>query len=377
MRVCLIAEKPSLCPIVLPFIRAMHPDLDEDAYACAYVHPYTHLNPDFILPRGLRWKEYPFTGEPAYRDITLSNVGRDGRRYYRVGFVPRLEDSHATGVPRTMTRFATPDPVFEDPQAEACRRMRGAHVIYAAVDTHDSSWHALDRMLSLLALDPAVEVRIPYLRSYAESDLGALFRRPHAPGDHHYREQVRRSRVARRFDYGYRANALAVMGRTMALAGAAPGAEVPSKYGLQTLYMLREAGPCSEQRAVDAMRRWRGTGKYAGMLREGYEIRGMGSPASRSSILEDLKVAGILELDGRQLRLSRLGDRFLDMVHPDCEDPDLPFRIEGWKLIPDEAEANARVDRYLRTFWGKQIRRLGRANSSGGVRELPGMVALS
>jgi hypothetical protein len=63
------------------------------------------------------------------------------------------------------------------------------------------------------------------------------------------------------------------------------------------------------------------------------------------------------------LKLSDLGHRYLDSLHPSCEDADLPFRLDAWSKLP-EVEAKAKIDRYIRTFFGKQKNHLDRCRSS-------------
>ena len=139
------------------------------------------------------------------------------------------------------------------------------------------------------------------------------------------------------------------------------GVEVPSKFAVQTLYLMRGREPLTEGRLHEAMGNWQGTGRY-----ERGRYRGIGNTASRGPIIEYLKGSGLAETEGRTVRVSALGHRFLGLLHPDCYDPDLRFRIDAWKGMP-EGEANARVDRYLRTFFGKQIRYLAKVTGRGGL----------
>jgi hypothetical protein len=44
----------------------------------------------------------------------------------------------------------------------------------------------------------------------------------------------------------------------------------------------------------------------------------------------------------------------LNRLHPDCEDPDLPFRLHAW--CEAGAAAKPAIDRYIKTFFGKQKR---------------------
>ncbi len=368
MRVCLIAEKPSLALTVLPVIWEMHPDLEPDAFAYASVHPYSNLNIRFRYPRGLCWKDYPFAGAPEYAPFRFEYLGRDGEWTHNIRLCPRIkveQETYGTGEQaRTYDsiRWANPPERGFDTKPEAERRFRAADVVYCAVDPGDSSWLALDHALGHLSLPPATEVRTPLIECLWSEELRSSFRNAGRAGDAVYAAKVLRACISRRFDYGYQVNALAVLRRTMEEAGVTRGVDVPSKFAVQTLYLLRARGPLTEGYLIDAMADWRGTGRYE---REPY--RGIGNAASQSPIVEYLKASGLAEVDGRMLRVSPLGHRFLGLLHPDCEDPDLRFRIDAWKGMPEE-EANARVDRYLRTFFGKQIRYLAKAADRGCLR---------
>ncbi len=367
MRVCLIADKPSAANIVLPHIRELHPDMDPGAFVYAQVHPIFHLNPDFVLPRGLSWRDYPLSGEPRYRPFRFGFDGRDGERQSGLNFGSDAEVVLGPDGSAVSDRDGRPwkrwgrERVSGDPAAVALSRYRSADVVYAAVDTTPSEWLALDRCLAYLALPPGCEVRIPWIDDFGDDKVRAALAAPHLPGGPRYRAMVAGARVRRRFDYGYLANALAVHGRTLRAAGAGPAAPVPSKYGLQTLYDLRRNGPATEGRLVGRMQAWRGTGRYPRTERTRWV--GVGGPASRYDILSMLRRAGLVEETDRLLGLSALGRRFLDLLHPDSEDRDLPFRLHAWTDLPEEA-GNARVDRYLRTFFGKQVRFLAKRMSA-------------
>jgi hypothetical protein len=347
MRVCLIAEKFSVASLAFPHILELHPDLERDAFACAFVNGYTHLNARFRYPRGLSFSDYPFTGEAAYEPFSFETPGLSTT-------VPRLafhRHEPDDGSFLIDYRFPTPKSREPDPGVEAARRFRAADVVYAVVDPCPSSTLALDRCLRWLALD-ASRVAIPRLRDLAGPALRKAFASPSLPGEAWYAAHVAQAVVRRRFDYGYQVNALAIHGRAMRLAGAVNGAQVPSKYGLQALYDMRRKPPMPKFEWMDGMERWKGTGRYA-------DARGgLASYSSREPILEALKRSGLArEIEGALLTISPLGHRFLEILHPDSEDRDLPFRMEGWKMDPD---GNARVDRYLRTFFGRQIRHQAR-----------------
>ena len=364
MRICVLADKPSILDVVLPHLREMHPDMDSGAFAFAQVHPIYHLNPYFDLPRGLSWRDYPFSGGPRYRPFRFGYPGRGG------GWESGLRFGSDEGVvvgedgETVMDEDGSPwkrwgmEKVPGDPTTEALARYRSADVVYAVVDPNPSDWLALSRALEFLDLPARCEVRIPWINDLKDERVRAALAQPFGPGHVRYAEMLARGRIRRRFDYGYLANSLAVHGRTLRQAGAAPGAPVPSKYGIQTLYDLRARGAASEARLVWRMQEWTGTGKYR--REDVYPWVGLGGPASRFTILETLARAGLTRVGDKRVHgLTDLGHRFLDLLHPDSEDQDLPFRIHAWTGMP-EAEANAKVDRYVRTFFGKQVRFLSK-----------------
>jgi hypothetical protein len=159
--------------------------------------------------------------------------------------------------------------------------------------------------------------------------------------------------IRRYFDYNYLANALPIIGEVARAAGTW-GETIPSKYGLQLLYDARETGSMSDGHRIDRMSRWKGTGRYKQDTR--HYFSGLGSPTSQSSIIEELIKAHYLQRTGpkrHHTELTEEGNRFLDLLHPDCEDRDLPFRLDQWSRMPVD-EAQEKINRYIRTFFGKQ-----------------------
>lgn len=161
------------------------------------------------------------------------------------------------------------------------------------------------------------------------------------------------SQTADYFDYNYVLNATPILGlaaRSAGLKGTAPSA-----FGLQLLYWLSENGGTADayQLRNAVMAGWKGLGKYTDGM-------GMGSIRSRHAIIERLVTGGYLTkgLRSRDLGMVSLSDRgrrFLSLLHKDCRDPDLPFRIRQWATMP-EAAARSRIDGYIKAFFGKQAR---------------------
>jgi hypothetical protein len=365
MRVCLITEKTSLGANVLPYIHEMHPALDPDGFVCAFVSPFTHLNTCFRYPRNLAMRDYPWAGEPAYEPFAFGASGPKGSLAFmspRFGFV-----SEPGGGPvLEPARFPAQIPEPVDPGGEAARRLRTADIVYVAVDPGASSTLALDRCLDFLGVDPR-RVAILRLFSLSSAHIRTALADPARIADPWYAHDLAAAGVRRRFDYAYQVNALALHGQAMRAAGAETNAQPPTKYGLQLLYDMHGGSLRTEGELVHDMGSWEGTGSHRDLRDEHGYRPSLGGTASRHQILHGLTETGLTEWRGeRHVAVSTLGLRFLSLLHPNSRDRDLPFRLEAWKTDPD---GTAKVDRYIRTFFGRQIRFLARRLASHDAGE--------
>lgn len=211
---------------------------------------------------------------------------------------------------------------------------------------------------------------------------------------------ARAGRLKRHFDYNWGLNAapilgtavlmaqICVFGKVTATASAAPEVSeaevsemtrammsmratdntVMSKYMLLGLYALAQEGKASRAEgrppvwSLEVFRTWTGSGRYQG--------RGFGSPCSSAPIVRNLLELGLIQ-NGEFGWPTDVGRALIDEVlHKDCFDPDLPFRLAGWMdeaASGAEQEARAKADRYIRTLFGKQIRHMAkrRAGAAG------------
>lgn len=163
-------------------------------------------------------------------------------------------------------------------------------------------------------------------------------------------EVISASAVADYFDFNYVLNATPILGLAARSAGLKGSA--PSAFGLQLLYWLKENGEGIETYHLrnQVLRDWKGLGKYV-------DGKGMGSMRSRQAIVERLVQGGYLMHDraSDRVELTAAGRKFLSILHKDCRDPDLPFRIRKWGALPAK-EGRSKVDGYIKAFFGKQAR---------------------
>lgn len=338
MRLAIIAEKPLNVRHTAQLLPEYFPDVDfSQTPICFPVFDwYEGETNRFVLPHDLGYASLPAVGDPSYRRITFE------RARGRVG-------------PKELGGEAKP--VSEE---EAARYYANADVILALMDPNSSSAHLAERVLTdLIGFVPMDRVLYPWIDSFSEVNLRNSLREMKAFEDHAARYSMA-GRIKRFFDFNYLANSTPLFG------AAARACDLPfsvSKFGLQVLYHAKDSGPQSDGTRLAQMSRWKGSGRY-----QASNHYGLGSPVSRPAILKQLEKAGYLERTGLgrtgergsgRTQLSPKGELFLSHLHPDCRDPDLPFRIDDWMGMP-EPEAQEKIGKYIRTYFGKQKRFMGK-----------------
>lgn len=163
--------------------------------------------------------------------------------------------------------------------------------------------------------------------------------------------------VKRRFDWCFAVNSQGLIGPIHRETTGRAVAALIGKYGLQLLYAMRDLKPMTINQLVGVLAKWPGTGRHA---RSGETTIWMGSQISVSEIARDVIRSGLVSARAVVIpdrskdtyALNDAGRRFLDGLHPDCRDPDLPWRIRAWQEGGTASEE--KVDRYIRTFFGRQ-----------------------
>lgn len=162
------------------------------------------------------------------------------------------------------------------------------------------------------------------------------------------------------FNFSFLINSSGVLTRSYHAAGGAVAQPVISKFGVQMLYALRHRGLVQSGQLLNDLWNWRGTGRYAkGAVR-------LGSPTSTAALLTGLCELGLAAQHDEQMSITDVGEQFLNRLHPGCEDPDLPFRLEQWMLDPQGGREAA--GRYMRTWFGRQMRFMDRQSSAARSR---------
>lgn len=176
-------------------------------------------------------------------------------------------------------------------------------------------------------------------------------------------------RAKRYFDYNFHLNGNIVFGDLYRKLSGSSAPIHMSKNMLLVLYLIRKLGSVERWGFEHIMLEWRGWKKDG----DTFEI---GTIPSRQALVPNLVELGLAKTEklpssvkavssgpnGVTVEYTRdyhsltdLGLRFLESLHPDCYDPFMPRRLEGWQAMGIEA-AKPQIDRYIKTFFGKQIR---------------------
>ncbi len=349
MRIALICEKPQLATEFIYELTTFETNLDREQFTVGWANEHYHLNTSFTFPRGALYNSFPKICEPAYKPLKFDGQYLDGetRLHCRKGL--------SVTIPKPLTTIF----INKIENSEFIQSLLVADVIYVVIDPGPSGFHTRLRVMEYLSsLQVTASIRHLGLDDLTTSGIQKALSKA---GDmHDIEERAKFSLVRRYFDYNYLLNAYPIMGKTFEKSFGKRLEWPLSKHELQILFFMRST---KNSRLNDAhlsarMRYWQGTGKYK--ARDWYGYFGMGNPASRHCIIENLIGQNLLvrNLD-RTICITDLGERLLEHMHPDCEDPDQVFRIYLWAQLPLD-EAKAKIGRYIKTFFGKQKRFLSK-----------------
>ena len=332
MNILIMTEKPAVSRLIAPFARNVWPSANINFM---HVVPFTNLR--FSYPRGLKLHEFPFLSEPRIRPVPWEE--------WRCPPLSLASDGDLVQVAMSRDLFT------------------GADAIVCACDPDPTGVVAFNVLMEHVFGDArAMECPTMTLRALDDDSIGRAlsmmsdFRSVTATS-------LEYGRIKRYFDWNWNVNSMAVLGETQRRAGVPADAPPLSKYALQLLYGMRYQAPMTDGNVARVMHYWQGTGRYK--VAPGQWRLSLGSASSMLPIMDNLLAADLLDriqVQGRHhLVVSERGHTLLRLLHPGCEDADLPFRLHAWG--EQGAEAKPLVDRYIRTVFGRQLRFLNRTGA--------------
>jgi hypothetical protein len=324
MRLAIIAEKPSFAWRFSTIFPEFYPDVDFSKAAVFFpcFGWYRGIR-RFNFPRGLTWRDFPYVAEPSYRMMTV-------------------EDSRAVMGVKGLSRE-----IGLIGNEIGLKALQSADQILLLMDPGSSSIHMASRFLSdHFPTIPWERTLFPWVQDCTDEGMRRAMRVARR-ADEFALPMISEGKMRRFFDANYLINSFALTGRGIMNEVGLRG-PIPSKYSLQVLYDALDTCPLSDGQRIQRMDRWVGTGKY-----DYKRYQGLGTPISRGPIVQNLVDAGFLARAGKMTDITEGGRHYLKLLHPNCRDVDLPFRINDWSKLP-EGKAREKMTRYLRTFFGRQ-----------------------
>jgi len=329
MKLLVATGKPVVSRWIAKTVQATWPNAE-----VTFVHLVPYGNLRFSYPRGLKLQDYPRIAEPAYKLNACAN--------WACRPLSVASDSALTVVSMRLELFAEAD-----------------LIVFAGDPSHAEAGAFEVIMREVFGDDRAMACPAVELYGFDEKGLNRSFANLRPVGEL-FAQTLQYGRIKRYFDFNWNMNALTVMGDAMRRAGVSADAPPLSKYALQLLYELRHEAPCADNVIHQKMNDWKGTGRY--QYAKGEWRPRLGSAASRSQIIDNLTEAGLLvrvdNVSGVKLTVSPRAHKLLELLHRDCQDMDIPFRIHAW--CEEGEAAKPAIDRYIKTVFGKQLRFSGK-----------------
>lgn len=328
--IVVVTEKPQITRLLAPHLSTKWP-----AERILCVCTFSLGLYDFLVPRDLRVQYLPRITPPVWkRRVARSSAGQ----VMELPIVTEVVDGNVL----------PSDLPFVD-------ALRQASEIICATDPDSTGASAWDVLLRQTLSPSQASSPRPWINTFslAFEALQSATREIGSTCSPVFEALRLQGEGKRYFDWNWITNAFVLHGLAFRAVGG-KGSAVPSKWGIQLLYAMRDGSAATEGELIARMAHWPGSGKYAPV--------GMGSMMSRGAIVEGLVTGGLIRPDAtaarrdrsRPLCISPVGRAFLDHLHQDTCDADLPARLDAW--LTEWPRSRPKMERYLRTVFGKQRR---------------------
>lgn len=292
-----------------------------------FVHIFSIGLYEFAYPKNLKMKDFPIVAQPKWKSRDLGDA------------------------PHTVCKATGSELVPTGLCVQAT--LASADEIVCAVLPERTGVHAFKTLILHCCGEEAYNSKIRVASTYSRSEKGLYdaFENGGTTHDEWFVKEHERAEVKRYFEYNFNLNSAVIFGQALDRVGVDRSKFILSKNSLVVLYYLRKIDQIGDIDYLRLMRgNWVGTGKH----QNGW----VGSIPTQSTIIFQLIDVGLVSSEDRYYKISEKGRTLLTLLHPDCCDLDLPFRLETWcqtglSVLPS-------IDRYIKTVFGKQKRFLNK-----------------
>ena len=316
---------------------------------------FTYVGSPFVYPNNLKYKDLPFTKEPEYR-LETGFSEHNGSKYPFMRFYKCNED---------LCFNASNELPHSNMLSLESRRsfLNSFDKIVLSGDANGSGEFGARLFLRLCGVEDD-DIRIQRMIMAGGTDkksIAGFWSNLYTLQDEIPMQFQNRARTKRYFEYNFNMMSNVVFSDLLRHIGVSNQSRTFTKYQLMMIHILSKNPGITTSEAMYLMSNYRGTGLFHKYL------SGIGSAASRSQILENLADLDLIDVSrnadcsyfrlvGKSpIHLSEKGLRLLNSLHKKTFDPDLPLRLGDWGANFSE-ENFSKIDRYLKTLFGKQIR---------------------
>lgn len=311
-KLIVFVDKPSVSRLIYQNIEKYYHDVD-----IYFIHLHPYMNPKFVYPKGIKYKQYPLVQE--IRTKNDLNILQNKR------------------IIREDNKILLADFIMTDIILDSC-----TEILYMG-DPDYSSAIAFSLFVDNQYKDKSLPIIYSTKLYKLDSDSIDKSLTEIVLFDDGYKEIVNYGLVKKYFDYNWNLNSLVLLNSYYQKVYNKEVAWI-SKYELQLLYFIKD-NKLSESLLIDRMSDWEGTGKYS-------EKMSLGSAASRCQMITNLIKNDLVKVEERVVQLTSDGLVFLNNLHKDVRDIDLPYRIHHWCLDGLHC-SKPKIDKYIKTFFGK------------------------
>lgn len=270
---------------------------------------YTHYSAlfEFRYPEGLKDADYPYVGEPAWKvSDSESPIS---------GFVAEMLNGEV--VKKDLDPFQV---------------IKSAGEIWFAGHPGFLGANSFEVLLTqCLGADEAAKERPALILTEAYGSDIARVLDTTTTEDPIFRGWSAKGWARQFFNYNFNVNSEALITECLRKVGANVSDIGMDEYCLQFLYWLRKQPTLSKEENIPLVKKWKGSG--------------------RSQI--QLRNMGMLVFQHGSAVITDRGNDFLNLLHPDCENPDRLAQQDAWHA--DWPNSKEQMSSYLRTFFSKQL----------------------
>lgn len=351
MKITILSDVNVAATAVAYFLLQKNPDIDRSSLATASCPLAFSTNTGFEFPRNLGFSSLPRTEPVKTKPFSFdSTIGGRTRRDAQID-LQHIAEETITGSGSKFFSSAFRRLLPDTDLVEQIRTSQQVFLVYSQ-DPHGAHKARILRdWVSQHGINPEYTY-VEYGDPIDHHNFQTALENPLSQPDLEAKSTP--SLIEQYFEFNYLLNSLPIMTATSMKALGRNVGNALSHDLLQILFHLHGHSGIDLRFFVRSLVNWRGTGRHEGTVQFGW---GDGSTTDDPSV-SLLEKEGLADIrDDKRIVITDDGLKLLGAIHPDCRDVDQKHRLRKWMTL-SEAAARGKIDQYIKTFFGKQLRHL-------------------